>query len=390
MHGLIAAQVAFCFVVHFVAGLFVVTFERLSNQPTGLFGGTDSQSGNGDEPAAAAGLLVPRGGTPAGGAGRRKGGDDRLAADERGERGGKYFDGWRRSQRGLCGFLSVSPGWMDVMKVRWIDGSDFRPEETAPGFAIVNQAFAKQYFNGKNPVGKSFDRVERVGPSGERARVQIVGLVRDARSRDSKRLPIRPMVYWPFQASDGKGGVRPIGRGTFVVRASGSNPLALASALRQEVPRARPGFRVSNIRTQAEIDEASTVRERLLAMLALFFAVVALLLAGIGLYGVLDYSVLQRRREIGIRMAIGARGADIARGVTRGVFTMVLVGAAAGLGLGMASVRYIESLFYQVKATDAGVLALPSLTILLVALAAAVPPVIRALRIDPSSMLRAE
>jgi ABC-type antimicrobial peptide transport system permease subunit len=135
---------------------------------------------------------------------------------------------------------------------------------------------------------------------------------------------------------------------------------------------------------------AQTVRERLLAMLALFFAAVALLLAGIGLYGVLDYSVLQRRREIGIRIAIGAQAGDIVRRVTAEVFSMVLAGALAGLALGMASVRYIETLFYQVKATDVGMLALPSLAILAAAILAAVPPVIRAVRIDPVKMLRAE
>ena len=138
------------------------------------------------------------------------------------------------------------------------------------------------------------------------------------------------------------------------MRTASANPLALASILRREVPRARPEFRVSNIRTQAELVRAQTVRERLLAMLALFFAAVALLLAGIGLYGVLDYSVLQRRREIGIRMAIGAQAGDIARRVTADVFRMVLVGALAGLALGMASVRYIEALLYQVKPTRPG------------------------------------
>jgi ABC-type antimicrobial peptide transport system permease subunit len=156
------------------------------------------------------------------------------------------------------------------------------------------------------------------------------------------------------------------------------------------VPRARPEFRVSNIRTQQEINQSHTVRERLLATLALFFAVVALLLAGIGLYGVLDYSVLQRRREIGIRMAIGAQPVGIARLVTVDVFSMVLVGALAGLALGLTSVRYIASLFYQVKPTDAGILALPSFTILAATLLAALPAVIRAVRIDPAAMLRAE
>ena len=139
-----------------------------------------------------------------------------------------------------------------------------------------------------------------------------------------------------------------------------------------------------------QIIESKTIRERLLAMLALFFAVVALLLAGVGLYGVLDYSVLQRRREIGIRMAIGAPVGSVVRGVTADAFAMVLVGALAGVGLGLASARYIGALLYQVKPTDLAVLALPAVTILAAALLAALPAVIRAVRIDPAAMLRAE
>ncbi len=175
-----------------------------------------------------------------------------------------------------------------------------------------------------------------------------------------------------------------------MVRTIGSNPLAMASTLRQEVPRARSEFRVSNIRTQAELVSAQTVRERLLAMLALFFAAVALLLAGVGLYGVLDYSVFQRRREIGIRIAIGARSGDIARRVTAEVFAMVFVGAMAGVAIGMASVRYIEALLYQVKATDLPMLAVPSAIIVAAAFLAALPAVFHAVRIDPVTMLRVE
>jgi ABC-type antimicrobial peptide transport system permease subunit len=184
--------------------------------------------------------------------------------------------------------------------------------------------------------------------------------------------------------------LRPRRSATLMVRTAGADPLALAAVLRREVARARPGFRVSNIHTQAELVQAQTVRERLLAMLALFFAGVALLLAGIGLYGVLDYSVLQRRREIGIRMAIGAQAGDIAQRVTAEVFSMVLAGAAAGVGLGMASVRYVESLLYQVKGTDPRMLTIPSLAIFAVALGAAVPAVVRAVRIDPVKVLRTE
>jgi putative ABC transport system permease protein len=156
------------------------------------------------------------------------------------------------------------------------------------------------------------------------------------------------------------------------------------------VPRVRPEFRVSNLHTQQELIDAQTVHERCLAMLALFFAGVALVLAGVGLYGVLDYSVVQRRREIGIRLAIGAPAGGIARLVTMEVFAMVLAGAVAGLALGMASVRFIETLFYQVKATDTRMLVLPALAILAAALVAAMPAVIHAVRIDPVNALRSE
>ena len=181
-----------------------------------------------------------------------------------------------------------------------------------------------------------------------------------------------------------------MGRGTFVVRTSSANPLAMASILRLEVARARSEFHVSNIRAQTEINISHALRERLLAVLALFFAGVALLLAGIGLYGVLDYSVVQRRREIGVRIAIGARAGDIARRVTTDVFRMVCAGALAGVAMGMISVRDIESLLFGVKATGVGMLALPSLAILAAAMLAAAPAVVRAVRIDPATMLRAD
>jgi len=282
----------------------------------------------------------------------------------------------------LAYYLNVSPGWTNVMKLALLDGRDFRATDTNPGAAIVNESFARQFFNGENPVGKTFERV--------RGRFyQIVGLVRDAPYR-SLREPIYPVAYVPFQTVDDHGALQPIGYGAFIVRTSSANPLALASTLRKEVPRARSEFRVSNIGTQEELNRGQTIRERLLAMLAMFFAGVALLLAGIGLYGVLDYGVLQRRREIGIRMAIGAQAGDIARRVTVDVFRMVVAGAAAGLALGMASVRYIEALLYEVKTTEPAMLAIPALTILAAALLTAMPAVIRAVRIDPVAMLRSE
>ena len=188
----------------------------------------------------------------------------------------------------LAYFLNVSPGWADAMKIPFIDGRDFRPVDTCPGAAIVNQAFAKRYFESADPVGKLFDKVDG---DGTRTRFQVVGWVRDARYRNMRE-PITPTAYVPIRSIGADGALQPRSSATFVVRTVGENPAALASVLRHEVPRARPEFRVTRIRTQTELLRAQTLRERLLAMLALFFGVVALLLAAVGLYGVLDYSVL--------------------------------------------------------------------------------------------------
>jgi len=386
MQALIAVQTAFCFLVLFVAGLFVATFDRLSNRPTGFS----------PERVLTLETVTVRPQPPAFW--------DQVAEHLRtvpgvetvGLANSVLLGGWSWNNfisvngtppNGVVVYLlQALPGWIDAMKIPLIDGRDFRPADTYPGAAIVNRTFAKAYFNGEDPVGKPF---EVVFSGGWRLRFECVGLVGDVTYRDIRE-PILPQAYFPFHSIDAKGALQPIGQGTFIVRTASSNPLALASILRREVLRARSEFRVSNIRTQTEINQSHTVRERLLARLALFFGMVALLLAGVGLYGVLDYSVLQRRHEIGIRMALGAQAGDIARRVTVAVFSMVLAGALAGLALGLASVRYIETLLYQVKASDPRMLALPALTIIAAALLAALPPVIRAVRVDPAKTLRAE
>jgi predicted permease len=385
MNALIAAQVAFCFVVLFGAGLFMATFDRLSRQPTGFSSErllTLDTVARRPQPAA---LWEQAAEHVRGLPGVEK---VALAAWPLLSRNGWNGFIWMNGAPAgdvLTYFLGVSPGWLETMKIPLIDGRDFRAGDTFPGVAIVNETFAMQFFNGVDPIGKWFEKQQ----GDWRARVQIVGLARDARYRDMRE-PITPTVYVPLTSMDAKGALRPLGSATFLVRTTSANPLALASVLRHEVPHARPEFRVSNVLTQVEINASHTIRERLLAILALFFAAVALLLAGIGLYGVLDYSVLQRRREIGIRMAIGAQPGDIAQRVTAEIFSMVLVGSLAGVVLGMISVRYIEALLYQVKPGDLTMLVLPSLTILAAALLAALPAVIRAVRIDPVTMLRAE
>jgi ABC-type antimicrobial peptide transport system permease subunit len=174
------------------------------------------------------------------------------------------------------------------------------------------------------------------------------------------------------------------------VRTTVLNPLALAQTLRETVTRTRTELRVSNVRTQEDINASHTVRERLLATLAVFFASAALLLAGVGLYGVLRYTVLQQRREIGIRMAIGAQKWNVARGVAAGVFAAVALGVIAGLLLSLGAAKYVASLLYEVNANDTLMLAIPALTIFAAVLLAAAPAIARAVRTDPARTLRAE
>lgn len=377
MHALIAAQVAFCFLVHFAAGAFVSTLHRMSSQPTGFSSDrlltldTTAKRPQSTEIwyQAAAHL-------------RELPGIESVALSAWPLMGGNGQNGFVSVNGALphpllAYFLPVSPRWLETMKIPLIDGRDFRLTDTNPGAAVVNRAFAKEYFNGENPVGKTFDHGKQ--------RFQIVGLVSDARYRNLRE-PIIATAYLPLRVPPPES----LSSATFMVRTTAANPLPMASMLRQEVTRARSELRVSNIRTQLELNQAQTVRERLLAMLAVFFAGLAVLLAGIGLYGVLDYSVLQRRREFGIRIAIGAPISDIAWRVTGDVFSMVLAGSMIGAGAGLLLEPYVKTLLYEVKPSDLGVLALPVVTIVAAALLAALPAVIRASRVDAAAMIRAD
>jgi predicted permease len=383
MNAMIAVQVAFCFLVLFIAGLFVATFHRLSNQPTGF--STDRI------------LLLETTARPA----QSSVSWDQVAQQLRSVPGVERVSqagwallngfGWNDAIAvnsgpltvNLAYFLNVSPGWLETMKIPLLSGRDFLENDTYPEAAIVNQTFARTFLNDENPVGRSF---EKTADDGKRERLVVVGVARDA-DYSSIRDPMLPVVFVPFHHRD-KGA--PVDEGTFIVRTSSPNPLALASTLRREVSRARSPFYVSTVRTQLELKQAQTIRERLLSTLAFFFGAVALLLAGVGLYGVLNYSVQQREREIGIRLALGAQLSHVIRQVAVGISLAVIVGAFAGLVLGIASQRFVQSLLYQVNASDVGVVALPWLMILVVLSIAAIPAILRAIQVDPVTMLRAD
>ncbi|MBA0086963.1 MAG: FtsX-like permease family protein [Acidobacteria bacterium Pan2503] len=287
----------------------------------------------------------------------------------------------------LAYFLAVSPSFLETMRIPLIQGRDFRDDESFPGKAIVNEAFVQQCFGGRNPIGQWFEK--ETGDGVTRWRFEVVGIVRNSHYRNLRE-PMTPTVYVPFFRTNPAGRREPISSVSFIVRTKAGSPASLIGILRSEVSRARPELRVSNIRTQVEINDAHTVRERLLAMLAAFFAGVGLLLAAVGVYGVLHYSVLQRQKEIGVRIALGAGAFDIAKQVTAEMSFMTAIGIGAGLAVGFATVRFIASLLYEVRSTDPSITSTPILVIAGTAMVAALPAVIRAVRIDPASMLRVD
>jgi len=382
MRGAIALQVAFCFLVLFLSSLFVASFQRLQNRPLGF--STDrlllleTVAGKGQLPVvwnqtAEALRAVP---------------GVNSVAISRWPLLGRIQINSDISINGAppgptpAFFLNVSPDWLSTMKIPLVSGRDFRPEDTSPGAAIVNETFVKTFFPGQDPIGRSFER------GANQPLNKVVGVIPDV-PYHALREPSRAVFYVPFAEIDGKSTPRVVDFATITIHTA-ENPLALADSLRQLIAQSHNGLRVSNVITQLDLVRDQTIRERLIAMLAAFFAAVALLLAGIGLYAVLNYSVLQRRREIGIRMAIGSTRAGIVRIVTLDVFQMIALGGCAGVALGFIAARYVQSLFYQVKATDAGLIALPTCAMLLSALVATLPAVLRALRTDPTEILRSE
>jgi predicted permease len=382
--ALVASQMAFSVFVLFVATLFGATFTRLANRSTGF---SDRNvlvletlaRGHAGTPAAWAGVAATLRGLPGVEAATASGWapltDNRWRGAVRiGDRRVETF------------FLDVSSGFFATLGIGQASGRDFRAGDVPPGLdaagraragmGIVNDAFARAFFDGNDPVG----RTVTLRQDGDvDAPMTIVGLVHDAMYR-SVRDPIRPIVYVPMTDRD---------NGAVIVRTAG-DPLALAATIRSGVRLANADFRVSDIGLQRGLFRRQIVRERLLATLSLFFAAVGLLVAAVGLYGVLHAAVDQRQREIGIRLALGAGAWHIVRRVTLAMLGLAGLGAAIGLAGGVTFGRLIDALLFRVTPTDAFAIATPIAILAAAAVLAALPPVLRATRMDPVRILRSE
>lgn len=260
-------------------------------------------------------------------------------------------------------------------------GRDFAPSDRAgtPKVVIINEAMARQYFGNRNPMGK---HLTVPGWNGDPSWKEIVGVVKDAQNRGLRESPT-PMIYLPlFQFPDEA-------LITFEVRTAIS-PLSVSNAIQRAIKAIEPRLPVFDIKTLNQQVDDSLVQERLIASLSGLFGALALLLAAVGLYGLMTYATNRRTGEIGIRMALGATRGQIAGMVLRETLLLVLAGLAIGVPAAMASSHLIRSELYGLRTNDPLTILIAGLMMAGIAVFAAYLPARRASRVDPMVALRTE
>jgi predicted permease len=271
---------------------------------------------------------------------------------------------------------SVTPNYFNAIGVPLLKGRAFSEEDTprSPATILINETLARRFFPGEDPIGK---RLITMGSPHV-----IAGVVGDAR-QGALYLPPSPEIYFPnTQIAFGQ-------QVSLVVRTN-VDPASLGDAVRRAAQSVNPDAPVFRVRTMREVIAGSVAQERFNTILMALFAVVAMLLAAVGLYGVMAYNVTQRAREIGIRIALGAQNADVLRLVISQGLRLVALGVALGLVAALALTRLMKKLLFEAPATDPAPYAVVALLLTLVALLACWIPARRAAKVDPMIALRCE
>ncbi len=276
--------------------------------------------------------------------------------------------------------LIVSPGYFDAIGIRLQSGRQLSAEDTsdAPRVAVISRTMAAKYWPNEEPLGKRF-RFEN--STGDETWITVAGVVGDVRNDDVDAPPL-PQVYLPHAqnaASDM----------SLVIRTSGA-PLEQVSAVRRSIGTLDRKLPIYDVATMDKLLFDDLAGARIVVELLFAFAALALLLAAVGIYGVMAYGVSHRAHEIGLRMALGARTGDVLWMVIRQGMTLALIGLALGLAGALALTRLMTSMLYGVGATDPLTFSLVSLLLALVVLLACWIPARRATRVDPMVVLRAE
>jgi predicted permease len=303
-----------------------------------------------------------------------------LLASDSISRTGVYVPGAPAATRNDAANLDVGASFLTTMQIPILLGRDIdeRDQTASKKVAVVNEVFAKKYFGGTNPLGQRFG----MGDS-KTADIEIVGVSKAVKHQSLKR-EIPPVVYTPYgQDPQDLYGMN------FELRAAGP-PLALAEAVRRVVREADSRIPVADIDTQDRIIDETISQERTFAALGGGFAVLAVLIACVGLYGTMAYSVARRTAEIGVRMALGAQRARVVRMVLRDVIVVAVAGLAVGVPVAVALAHVLQAFLFGVQAKDTMVMVAAPLILFAAAVAAGYGPAWRASRIDPWRALRHE
>jgi len=274
----------------------------------------------------------------------------------------------------------VQPNYFQTMGIPLVKGRFFTAADTrdTPTVAIVNEMFVKRYLANEDPIGKRFT----FGDPGPNTRwVTIVGVVGDTK-RQGVDQPFRIESWFPIAQ-------RPAGSLEVVVRTTG-DPLALSNAVREAVWSLDRNLPIPSIQTLEHILLQRVAQQRLNMYLLTLFAFVAVILAEVGIYGVMSYAVTQRTQEIGIRMALGAEASDVLRMVVRQGMILALIGVGLGLAFAFALTRVMKNLLFDVSSTDPLTFAVITLLLFAVAFFACLIPARRATKVDPMVALRYE
>lgn len=277
-------------------------------------------------------------------------------------------------------YSSVAPGYFKVLKAQIRSGRDFDDHDDlrAPGVAVINEALARRYFPDSNPIGRKVV----LGYLGRRLVREIVGVSTDIKQEELGS-PAKPEIYVPYQQMPWFGMA-------LVVRAASGDPMSLKKDLQQAIWEVDKDLPVSGAETVEHHLSYLMAEPRLYTLLLGVFAGVALILASVGIYGVMSYAVTERRHEIGIRMALGAERRDVLALVVKQGLMLALIGVAIGLVAAFALTRVMSSLLYGVSSSDPVTFAAISVLLTGVALGACFVPALRATRVDPMIALRYE